>query len=101
MQLLQVVQTTMKNESEVHPRDFEGRASSSCQCAATSVGPRRTTKINADKIHHVNPHMPKIFLQGAGHFSALEMKRKWYGTLSCELEGKLELRSKKDENIEK
>ena len=81
MQLLQVVQTTMKNESEVHPRGFKGRASSSCECAETSVGPTTTMKIYADKIHHVNPHMPMIFLQGAGHLSALEMKRKWYATL--------------------
>ena len=79
MQLLQVVQTTMKNESEVHPRDFKGRASCSCQCTTTSTGPRRTMKINADKIHYVNPHMPKILLHGAGHFSALEIKREVVG----------------------
>ena len=41
-------------------------------------------------------HTPQIFPQGAGHFSALVIKKKWYGTLSLsyKLEGRLELRNR-------
>ena len=60
-------------------------------------------KTHAHEIHDVNPQMPRIFLQGAGRFWALETRkgRKGFSLLQTKRQMKLRSRNYDAGNLER
>ena len=66
------------DEIKEHPRVTSRNVSSVCRCSSET---KSTVKTVRDEIHHVYPHMPRNFLQGAGHLSSGN-KKKSFDTFS-------------------
>ena len=79
MQLLQEVKTMMNIEIRVQPQDFKDRIIF-MSTYNDITGHRNTVETSVYTIHHVYLLIPVIFLQGAGHVSAPEMRKRCVGS---------------------